>query len=40
MRRDVFGLEKLNIYEDSDNYYFFRALEPGDFTDIDNNIIL
>ena len=39
MRRDVFGLEKLNIYEDSDNYYFFRALEPGDFTDIDNNII-
>ena len=39
MRKDVFDLEKLNIYEDTDNYYFFRALEPGDFTDIDNNVI-
>ena len=38
MKKEVFNLNKNNIYEDRDNYYFFRALEPGDFIDVDNNI--
>ena len=35
---DVFNIENFNIIQDSDNYYFFRALNIADNADIDGNI--
>ena len=35
---DVFNIENFNIIQDSDNYYFFRALNMADNADIDGNI--
>ena len=36
---DVFSIEKANIYEDQDNYYFFRALNLSDCRDADDGVI-
>ena len=38
MKKDVFNIDKFNIIEDEDNYYFFRALNNGDHNDIKNNV--
>ena len=35
---DVFDIENFNIIQDSNNYYFFRALNMADNNDIDNDI--
>ncbi|MDD6941848.1 MAG: DEAD/DEAH box helicase family protein [Bacilli bacterium] len=36
---DVFDIEKSNVYEDQDNYYFFRALNLSDCRDADDGVI-
>ena len=36
---DVFALEKFNVFQDDDNYYFFRASNTADNSDLDNGII-
>ena len=36
---DIFDIEKFNIISDSENYYFFRSLEPGDIEDLEKGII-
>ena len=36
---ELFDIEKFNLISDEENYYFFRALEPGDIDDIKNGII-
>lgn len=36
---NIFSIEKFNIIKDKNNYYYFRALNLGDNTDLDNNII-
>ena len=38
MKRECFNIDKFNIIEDEDNYYFFRALNNADQNDIKNNI--
>ena len=38
MKRTVFDIDKFNIIEDEENYYFFRALNNADHNDIENNI--
>ena len=35
---EMFGVDKFNIVQDEDYYYFFRSLEPGDNKDIENGI--
>ena len=40
MLDEIFNLENFNIIEDEENYYFFRALNNGDYNDINNNIVL
>ena len=30
----IFNIEKFNLISDEENYYFFRALEPGDIEDL------
>lgn len=35
---EVFGIDKFNIIQDDENYYFFRALNMADNSDIDNKI--
>lgn len=35
---NVFDIENFNIIQDSNNYYFFRALNMADNNDIDNDI--
>ena len=34
MNKDLFNIENFNIIQDEDNYYFFRALNMGDLSDI------
>ena len=36
---EMFDIEKFNIISDEENYYFFRALEPGDIEDLEKGII-
>ena len=36
---NIFDIEKFNLIEDEENYYFFRSLEPGDLKDLENGII-
>lgn len=36
---NIFSIEKFNIIKDKNNYYYFRALNMGDNSDLDNNII-
>lgn len=38
MDKEIFGIDKFNIIQDKENYYFFRALNNGDHNDIKNNI--
>ena len=35
---DVFNITNFDVLSDNDNYYFFRALNNGDNSDLDNNI--
>lgn len=35
----IFNIEKFNLISDEENYYFFRALEPGDIEDLKKGII-
>ena len=35
----IFNIEKFNLISDDENYYFFRALEPGDIEDLKKGII-
>ena len=35
---EMFGVDKFNIVQDGEYYYFFRSLEPGDIEDIENGI--
>ena len=37
--RETFDIKKFNTIEDEENYYFFRALEPGDIEDLEKNLI-
>ena len=37
---EKFDIEKFNIIEDDENYYFLRSLEPGDNEDIESGIII
>ena len=37
--KKIFDVEKFNLIQDDENYYFFRSLEPGDIEDIEKNII-
>ena len=37
--KEIFDIEKFNVISDEENYYFFRALEPGDIEDIEKGII-
>ena len=38
--KNIFDIDKFNIIEDEDNYYFFRALNMADNQDIEDKIIL
>ena len=40
MQKELFDLEQFNILQDSENYYFFRALNMADNRDIENGLIL
>lgn len=35
----IFDIEKNDVISDEENYYFFRALEPGDIEDLEKGII-
>ena len=37
---NLFDIEKFNIIDDKENYYFFRALNMADNQDLDNATIL
>lgn len=37
--KEIFDIEQFNIIRDAENYYFFRALEPGDIEDLEKGII-
>ena len=37
---EIFDIEKFNIIEDEENYYFFRALNMADNQDLENGVIL
>ena len=37
---EIFEINKFNIFSDEENYYFFRALNMGDNSDIENGITL
>ena len=39
MIKEVFNIDKFNIYSDEDNYYFFRSLEEVDIESIKNRTI-
>ena len=34
-----FDISKFNVISDEENYYFFRSLEPGDISDLENGNI-
>ena len=38
MTNDIFDINKFNIIQDDNYYYFFRALNNGDYSDINNSI--
>lgn len=38
MDLNVFNIEKFNLIQDEENYYFFRALNMADNNDIENGI--
>lgn len=38
MNKEIFDIDKFNVIQDEENYYFFRALNNGDHNDIKNNI--
>lgn len=38
MNKEIFDIDKFNIIQDEENYYFFRALNNGDHNDIKSNI--
>ncbi len=40
MINEIFDINKFNIFSDDENYYFFRALNMGDNSDIENGITL
>ena len=40
MIKEVFNIDKFNIYSDDDNYYFFRSLEEVDVESIKNGTII
>ena len=40
MKKELFDIEKFNIIEDEENYYFFRALNMADNLDLENGTIL
>ena len=40
MINEIFSIDKFNIISDNDNYYFFRALNNSDNTDIETREIL
>ena len=40
MKNELFDIEKFNIIEDEENYYFFRALNMADNLDLENGTIL
>jgi len=40
MNNDIFSVENFNIIQDDENYYFFRALNRGDNSDIENGIVV
>ena len=37
---EIFDINKFNILSDEDNYYFFRALNKRDMSDIENKLIV
>ena len=37
---ELFGIEKFNLIQDEENYYFFRALNMADNRDIEEGITL
>lgn len=39
MEEKLFDINKFNIIQDEENYYFFRSLEPGDIEDLENGRI-
>ena len=39
MDMDIFNIDTFNVISDENNYYFFRALNMGDISDIENGII-
>ena len=38
MNVDMFNIEGFNVISDENNYYFFRALNMGDISDVENGI--
>ena len=40
MNNDIFNIDDFNVISDDKNYYFFRALNNADNTDIEDNITL
>ena len=40
MLKEIFDINKFNIFSDDDNFYFFRALNSADNNDLDNGIII
>ena len=36
--KNIFDISNYNLISDDKYYYFFRALEPGDLSDLNNNI--
>ena len=38
MNSEMFDIDKFNIIQDEDNYYFFRALNMADNRDIEEGI--
>ncbi len=39
MQKEIFSLDKFNIFQDANFYYFFRALNNGDGRDLENGEI-
>ena len=40
MLKEIFDINKFNVFSDDENYYFFRALNMADNNDIETGIIL
>lgn len=39
MEKDIFSVDKFNVIEDEENYYFFRAFNNADNKDIEKGVI-